>query len=250
VILALGRVDHPDAGAAIDRGARWLTGMASRDGGYGSFDADNTRKLCTRLPFCDFGAVIDPPTADVTAHVVEALVARGGAADGRTASATVRRAVVWLLKEQEPDGSWFGRWGANHVYGTGCVVPALVAAGVQPQKPVIRRAVGWLEAHQNTDGGWGEDLRSYRDPQWIGRGTSTPSQTSWALLALLAAGRERSTAVERGVGWLIEHQRADGTWDEDHFTGTGFPGDFYLNYHLYRLVFPVSALGRYVRATA
>ncbi len=240
VILALRRLPHAQARPAIDRAVRWLIGMASRDGGYGAFDADNTRRLCTKLPFCDFGAVIDPPSADVTAHVVEAL-----AHEGLAQTRVVRRAVVWLLRAQEADGSWFGRWGANHVYGTGGVVPALIAAGVAPGKPPIRRAVGWLERHQNPDGGWGEDLRSYDDPAWIGRGVSTPSQTAWALLALLAAG-ERSTAVERGIAWLIDHQRPDGTWDEDHFTGTGFPGDFYINYHLYRLVFPLSALGRYL----
>jgi squalene-hopene/tetraprenyl-beta-curcumene cyclase len=244
VILALRRVDHPDAAPAIRRGALWLAGMASRDGGYGAFDADNTRKLCLRPPFCDFGAVIDPPSADVTAHVVEAL-----AVEGQAASAVVRRAVGWLLKAQEPDGSWFGRWGANYVYGIGSAVPALVAAGVRAETPAIRRAVAWLAAHQNADGGWGEDLRSYDDPRWIGRGASTPSQTAWALLALLAAG-ERSAAVDDGVRWLVDHQRPDGTWDEDHFTGTGFPGDFYINYHLYRLVFPISALGRYLRCMA
>ncbi|AWS46155.1 squalene--hopene cyclase [Streptosporangium sp. 'caverna'] len=240
-ILALRRVRHPDVRPAIDRAVRWITGMASRDGGFGAFDADNTRELCKKLPFCDFGAVIDPPTADVTAHVVEALAAE------RPDSPVVRRAVVWLLKAQEADGSWFGRWGANHVYGTGAVLPALVAAGVRPGSPCVRRAVTWLERHQNGDGGWGEDLRSYSDPAWIGRGHSTPSQTAWALLALLAAG-ERSPAVRGGVEWLVGHQRADGTWDEPHFTGTGFPGDFYINYHLYRLVFPISALGRYVRS--
>ncbi|WP_131742279.1 squalene--hopene cyclase [Actinomadura roseirufa] len=241
VILALGRAGGPEAGPAIERGLRWMAGMVSADGGFGAFDADNTRALCRRLPFCDFGEVIDPPSADVTAHAVEALCAQG-----LGDSALCRRAVEWLLRAQEQDGSWFGRWGANHVYGTGSVVPALVAAGVRPHKPAIRRAVGWLERHQREDGGWGEDLRSYRDPAWIGRGESTPSQTAWALLALLAAG-ERGPAVERGVGWLVERQRPDGTWDEDHFTGTGFPGHFYINYHLYRLVFPVSALGRYLR---
>ncbi len=242
VVLALRRIAHPDAGPAIDRAVRWMTGMVSSDGGFGAFDADNTRELCTKLPFCDFGAVIDPPSADVTAHVVEAL-----AAHGMARAPVTKRAVVWLLKAQEPDGSWFGRWGANYVYGTGAVVPALIAAGVRRGKPPIRRAVAWLEAHQNADGGWGEDLRSYDDPAgWSGRGESTASQTAWALLALLAAG-ERSAAVDRGVAWLAAHQRPDGTWDEDRFTGTGFPGDFYINYHLYRLVFPVSALGRYVR---
>ena len=158
--------------------------------------------------------------------------------------------MAWLLRAQEPDGSWFGRWGANYVYGTGAVVPALIAAGVRPGKPAIRRAVRWLVSHQNADGGWGEDLRSYADPSWAGRGESTASQTAWALLALLAARDARPDArggsVDRGVAWLAQTQRADGTWDEPQFTGTGFPGDFYINYHLYRLVFPVSALGRYV----
>ncbi|MFF0770222.1 squalene--hopene cyclase [Nonomuraea wenchangensis] len=240
VVLALRRLDVPGVRPAIERGVRWMAGMASSDGGFAAFDADNDRVLCTKLPFCDFGAVIDPPSADVTAHVVEAL------AKERPDSPELRRAVVWLLKAQERDGSWFGRWGANHVYGTGAVVPALVAAGVNPGHSSVRSAVAWLERHQNDDGGWGEDLRSYRDPAWVGRGASTASQTAWALLALLAAG-ERSPAVENGVRWLVEHQRPDGTWDEPYFTGTGFPGDFYINYHLYRLVFPISALGRYLR---
>ncbi|MFL6117767.1 MAG: squalene--hopene cyclase [Catenulispora sp.] len=243
VLLALNRVDHPDAAAAIERGVRWLEGMACQDGGYGAFDADNTRTLLLKLPFCDFGAVIDPPSADVTAHILEAF-----AALGRAGTRVSRRALAWLVQAQEADGSWFGRWGANYVYGTGAAVPALVAAGVSPADPMIRRAVRWLAEHQNDDGGWGEDLRSYDDPGWIGRGTSTASQTAWALLALVAAGEHAGSAAEHGARFLIRTQRSDGTWDEDHYTGTGFPGDFYLNYHLYRLVFPISALGRYVRA--
>jgi squalene-hopene/tetraprenyl-beta-curcumene cyclase len=172
------------------------------------------------------------------------------AAEGLANESACRRGVIWLLKNQEPDGSWFGRWGANYVYGTGAAVPALIAAGVRPGKPQIRRAVARLEAHQNADGGWGEDLRSYDDPAgWSGRGASTASQTAWALLALLAAGERDAAAVERAIHWLAQTQRADGTWDEPQFTGTGFPGDFYLNYHLYRLAFPVSALGRYVRGS-
>jgi squalene-hopene/tetraprenyl-beta-curcumene cyclase len=177
------------------------------------------------------------------------------AAEGRATEPAARRGVVWLLRAQESDGSWFGRWGANYLYGTGAVVPALIAAGVKPSKPAIRRAVAWLEQHQNPDGGWGEDLRSYDDQALGGRGESTASQTAWALLALLAAGEHRerseqgqqsSAATERGIRWLVENQTEDGTWDEPWFTGTGFPGDFYINYHLYRLAFPVSALGRYV----
>ena len=249
VVLALRRAgplnpEEPNSAAnraAIERGLTWLAGMQSKDGGWGAFDADNTRKLVNKLPFCDFGAVIDPPSADVTAHIVEAF-----AAEGRAAEPAARRGVVWLLRAQEPDGSWFGRWGANYIYGTAAVVPALIAAGVKPSKPAIRRAVAWLEEHQNPDGGWGEDLRSYDDPALAGRGESTASQTAWALLALLAAGERDSAATQRGVGWLARTQRADGSWDEPQFTGTGFPGDFYINYHLYRLAFPISALGRYV----
>jgi squalene-hopene/tetraprenyl-beta-curcumene cyclase len=249
IVLALRRAaaGHPDpmaVRAAVDRGVAWVTGMQSRDGGWGAFDADNTREMATKLPFCDFGAVIDPPSADVTAHVVEML-----AAEGRAGSPAAARGVAWLLTAQEADGSWFGRWGANYVYGTGAAVPALVATGIATDDPVIRRAVDWLEAHQNPDGGWGEDLRSYRDRSWAGRGTSTASQTAWALLALLAAG-EDGDAVHRGVRFLVDTQRPDGSWDEDQFTGTGFPGDFYINYHLYRIVFPVTALGRYLEASS
>ena len=244
IVLALRRVRHPSDPArlakALDRAVAWTTGMQSRDGGWGAFDADNTRTIVERLPFCDFGAVIDPPSADVTAHVVEMLAAEGCSDDE-----ACRRGVDWLTAAQERDGSWFGRWGANHVYGTGAVVPALVAAGVPVGDQRIRRAVRWLEDHQNDDGGWGEDLRSYDDPAWIGRGDSTPSQTAWALLALLAAD-EDSEALARGVRYLVDTQRPDGGWDEHRFTGTGFPGDFYIAYHLYRLVFPVWALGRYV----
>jgi squalene-hopene/tetraprenyl-beta-curcumene cyclase len=244
IVLALRQVRHPDAArlrSALDRAAAWTTGMQSADGGWGAFDADNTRTLTEKLPFCDFGAVIDPPSADVTAHVVEML-----AAEGRAHEEPCRRGVRWLLAAQEADGSWFGRWGANHVYGTGAAVPALVAAGIPADDPVVGRAVRWLEDHQNDDGGWGEDLRSYHDPRWIGRGDSTPSQTAWALLALLAAG-EDSDAVRHGIAHLVATQRSDGGWDEARFTGTGFPGDFYISYRLYRLVFPIWALGLYVR---
>ncbi|MFD2473256.1 squalene--hopene cyclase [Amycolatopsis silviterrae] len=248
VVLALRRMGKPDhlrIREAVDRSVAWLEGMQSSDGGWGAFDADNTQELINRLPFCDFGAVIDPPSADVTAHVVEML-----AAEGKSDTRECRRGVKWLLDNQEDDGSWFGRWGANYVYGTGAVVPALVAVGIPGTSPRIRRAVKWLAEHQNDDGGWGEDLRSYDDPAWAGRGDSTPSQTAWALLALLAAGERESEVVTRGVEWLCERQRPDGGWDEDKHTGTGFPGDFYLSYHLYRVVFPLSALGRYVRGSS
>jgi squalene-hopene/tetraprenyl-beta-curcumene cyclase len=251
IVLGLRRVrlDGPDGHGrlrrALDRAVAWTTGMQSRDGGWGAFDADNTSTLVEKLPFCDFGAVIDPPSADVTAHVVEMLAAEGRAEEG-----PCRRGVQWLRDHQEADGSWFGRWGANHVYGTGAVVPALVAAGVSPAERCIRDAVRWLEEHQNADGGWGEDLRSYTDPSWIGRGDSTPSQTAWALLALLAAGEEESPACAGGIEHLVRTQEADGGWPEERHTGTGFPGDFYITYELYRLVFPVWALGRYLGGRA
>ncbi|MFD6327619.1 squalene--hopene cyclase [Streptomyces sp. NPDC058442] len=245
VVLALRRVKHHDperVDNAIGRGVRWNLGMQSRDGAWGAFDVDNTSPFPNRLPFCDFGEVIDPPSADVTAHVVEMLAVEGLAHDPRT-----RRGIRWLLAEQEPNGSWFGRWGVNYLYGTGSVVPALVAAGLPGSHPAIRRAVAWLESVQNDDGGWGEDLRSYRHArEWSGRGASTASQTGWALMALLAAGEKESGAVERGIGWLAATQREDGSWDEPYFTGTGFPWDFSINYHLYRQVFPLTALGRYV----
>ena len=250
-VIALGRVRLPDgagrgmrghAEAVSRRAIAWLTGMQCKDGGWAAFDADNTSTLVTRLPFCDFGEVIDPPSADVTAHTLEAL-----AAAGLAGTRAARRGVAWLLRNQEPDGSWFGRWGANYVYGTGAVVPALIAAGVLPGKPAIRRAVDWLIAHQNEDGGWGEDLRSYEDRAWAGRGDSTASQTAWAIQALVAAADDEAMeSAARGVAWLAATQQPDGSWDEPQFTGTGFPGDFYINYHLYRMVFPVSALGRYL----
>lgn len=246
VLLALLRVDHFAPGTvqgAVGRGIGWLRGMQSADGGWGAFDADNTRQLVRKLPFCDFGEVIDPPSADVTGHVVEALCMLGHREDP-----AVHRGVEWLVGHQEAAGSWFGRWGANHIYGTGAVVPALMQAGLPADHPALVKAVRWVEQHQNTDGGWGEDLRSYTDSAWIGCGNSTASQTGWALLALLAVGPADSEAVRRGVRYLAATQRADGGWDEPQFTGTGFPGDFYINYHMYRLVFPLAALGRYRRA--
>ncbi|MGY0020035.1 squalene--hopene cyclase [Streptomyces sp. cg35] len=244
VVLALRRVDHPDKARvekSIERGVRWNLGMQSKNGAWGAFDVDNTSPFPNRLPFCDFGEVIDPPSADVTGHVVEMLAIEGRSNDPRT-----RRGIEWLLAEQEANGAWFGRWGVNYVYGTGSVVPALTAAGLPASHPAIRRAVSWLESVQNDDGGWGEDLRSYRYEDWKGHGVSTASQTAWALMALLAAGERDSKAVERGIEFLADTQTEDGTWEEPYFTGTGFPWDFSINYHLYRQVFPLTALGRYV----
>jgi squalene-hopene/tetraprenyl-beta-curcumene cyclase len=206
-------------------------------------DADNTRTLAKRLPFREFDDVIDPPSTDITAHVVEMLAEHGDHAD------QVERGVRWLLDHQETDGSWFGRWGVNYVYGTGAVVPALISAGLPPHHDAVQRAVGWLVHHQNADGGWGEDPRSYDDPQWIGSGSSTASQTAWALLALIAA-EDPSPAARRGVDWLIRTQRDDGDWDEPQYTGTGLPGGLYIRYPTYRIVFPLSALGRFLAASS
>jgi squalene-hopene/tetraprenyl-beta-curcumene cyclase len=251
VLLALYSADSSDpeaSQAACLRARTWVGGMVSKDGGWAAFDADNVRGLCRRLPFCDFGEVIDPPSADVTAHVIEMLAFSPRPGAGIAERPLIERGVEWLRANQEADGSWFGRWGGNYVYGTGAAVPALVAAGVPASDPAIRRSVRWLEDHQNDDGGFGEDLRSYVDRGSAGRGTSTASQTAWALLALHAAGESDRAPARRAIRFLIETQREDGTWDEPWYTGTGFPGYFYINYHLYRLVFPISALGRWIAA--
>ncbi|MCY3968093.1 MAG: squalene--hopene cyclase, partial [bacterium] len=251
--LALRRIGLSDVHGghkALERAVEWVQGMQCQDGGWAAFDADNCSSLVEQLPFCDFGEVIDPPSADVTAHVVEMLCALAGDSAGhKVDSVVVQQGVSWLSDNQEADGSWYGRWGCNHIYGTGAVVPALLSAGVEVEDPRVVRACEWLESVQNPDGGWGEDMRSYVDDHWRGRGESTPSQTAWALLALVAAGRAETAAAHSGVDWLINRQRADGDWDEPWYTGTGFSGDFYIRYHLYRLVFPVMALGRWVQAT-
>lgn len=251
VLIALSRARLPDEGRkrrAIETGRLWLLGMQSSTGGWGAFDKDNTRRIVNEIPFCDFGEVTDPPSEDVTAHVIEALALLG---DSR--SDAVRRGLRYLRREQRPDGSWFGRWGVNHIYGTGGALPALHAAGVDMSRPHVRQAAHWLADRQNEEGGWGETCGSYEDAAQVGRGPSTASQTAWGLMGLLAANGATADgttieAILRGVRYLVESQEEDGQWLEAQFTGTGFPGDFYIKYHLYRNYFPLMALGRYVSA--
>jgi squalene-hopene/tetraprenyl-beta-curcumene cyclase len=225
--------------AAVGRGLDWLVGMQSKRGGWGAFDVDNQAMWLYRIPFCDFGKVTDEPSADVTAHALETLGREQGY-DG-----AIERGLRFLLDEQEADGSWFGRWGVNHLYGTGAALPALEACGVPADHPSVRRAVGWLDSVQQAHGGFGEDIRSYADPIWRGRASfATPSQTAWALTGYVAAGNAEVTSARRAADYLCHVQRDDGDWDEQHFTGTGFPLDFMIRYHLYRISFPLLALGR------
>ncbi len=242
IALRLLALEGQDA-APVRRAIAWLRAMQSGNGGWGAFDKDNTKEFVKTIPFADFGAALDPPTVDVTAHVVEALVLEGE----RASAPAMARALRYLWDEQEVDGSWWGRWGVNYVYGLGAALPALVAAGQDPCQPRIQAAVQWLRGHQNADGGWGETCASYDDPSLAGTGESTTSQTAWALLALLAAGEAESETVRRGVDYLIAAQAPNGEWPEAQFTGTGFPRDFMLKYHYYRLYWPLWALGRYRR---
>ncbi|MFC2952249.1 squalene--hopene cyclase [Marinicaulis aureus] len=251
---------------AIEKGLNWLIGMQCKNGGWGAFDKDNDKKILTKIPFCDFGEALDPPSVDVTAHIIEAF---GKLGIGKNHPSMVR-ALDYIKAEQEADGAWFGRWGVNYVYGTGAVLPALEAIGEDMTQAYIRKASDWLILHQNEDGGWGESCASYMDPKQMGRGKSTASQTAWALMGLAAVGRtEDERAIADGVQFLIERQK-DGTWEEPEYTGTGFPGygvgatiklndpllqerlkqgpelsrAFMINYNLYRHYFPLMAMGR------
>lgn len=228
---------------AIARAAEWIIGMQSRNGGWAAYDADNTATYLNAIPFADHGALLDPPTSDLTARCIS-MLAQLGHRPGT--SEPLRRGIAFLMKEQHPEGSWFGRWGINYIYGTWSVLCALNAAGLDPAEPAIRRAVSWLERIQNPDGGWGEDDAGYDlDYKGYQPSPSTASQTAWALLGLMAAGALDSQAVERGIAYLTAQQRSDGFWPEERFTGVGFPRVFYLRYDGYPKFFPLWALARY-----
>ncbi|MDY0882840.1 squalene--hopene cyclase [Dongia soli] len=242
VVMALDRLDPAKYKEQIDRAVEWIFGLQSSNGGWGAFDADNDYQYLNHIPFADHGALLDPPTADVSARCLSMLAQLGYKID----HPKVKAALDYLLREQEPDGSWFGRWGTNYIYGTWSVLCALNAIGLPSEHPVMRKASAWLISKQREDGGWGEDGASYWEDQPRGEGkVSTASQTAWAVLGLMAAGDVDHPAVEKGIRFLTETQTEDGEWDEESYTAVGFPRVFYLRYHGYRAFFPVWAMARY-----
>jgi squalene-hopene/tetraprenyl-beta-curcumene cyclase len=250
IVMAMDRVsqrssagDTSDYRRGIDRGREWILGLQSSNGGWGAFDADNNYEYLNHIPFSDHGALLDPPTADVTARCVSMLAQLG---DKRGQSEALDRSLAYLRRTQQKDGSWYGRWGMNYIYGTWSVLGALNAAGIDPAATEVRRAVAWLLSIQNPDGGWGEDGDSYRlDYKGYEPAPSTASQTAWALLGLMAASEVDQPAVARGIDYLMGTQGKDGFWNEVRFTATGFPRVFYLRYHGYPKFFPLWALARY-----
>jgi len=250
VLTALSRIqspEGPDQGrkrAAMNRALHWLLTMQNRDGGWGSFDRDCNKQCLTQIPFADHNAMIDPSTTDITARGLETFAAIGFDLSDQA----VRRAVNFILKEQEPDGSWFGRWGCNYIYGTWLALRGLKCAGVDLQQERFQVSSRWLRSIQNPDGGWGELPRSYDHPDHKGQGPSTASQTAWALMGLMATGDYESACLKQGFEYLLDSQRGDGSWYEEFWTGTGFPRVFYLRYHLYATYFPLMAFGLFAQA--
>jgi squalene-hopene/tetraprenyl-beta-curcumene cyclase len=230
--------------AAINRGLGWLLAMQNRDGGWGAFDRNNDRKFLCHVPFADHNAMIDPSTPDLTGRVLETL----GRLGRRLGDPVVDRAVAYVRQAQKSDGSWFGRWGVNYIYGTWQSMVGLIAVGTPTDDPTIVAAANWLLVHQQSCGAWGESPDSYESPELRGQGPPTASQTAWALMGLLAAGLRDHPAVARGVRYLLLMQRDDGRWDEAEFTGTGFPRVFYLRYHYYPIYFPLLALSQWAAA--
>jgi squalene-hopene/tetraprenyl-beta-curcumene cyclase len=249
VLMALNRTQTPfdrEKSAAIRRGIRWILGMQCRDGGWAAFDKDNDKYIFTKVPFADHNAMIDPSTSDITARTLECLSYFGFTCEDDC----VQRALDYIHRDQCSDGSWLGRWGTNYLYGTWQTLRGLHVIGADMRLPYIRRAVAWLKNVQNADGGWGETLRSYDDPHYKGIGESTASQTAWALMGLISAGETDSVEVHRGIEYLIRTQKENGAWDEQLFTGTGFPKVFYLRYHYYCHYWPMMAMGMYARHMA
>ena len=228
---------------SFDLGLQWLLSMQSRNGGWAAFDIDNDFHLINRIPFSDHGACLDPPTPDITGRMLEFL-----ALIGFKKKSVLSKALRFIYREQLDFGAWEGRWGVHFIYGTWCVLQGLAAIGEDLARPEIQRAVDWLLSVQNADGGWGESCDGYMKNNFVPLYSSVPSQTAWALMGLIAAGRADSLAVKRGIDFLIERQNVDGSWDEKEYTGTGFPGHFYIRYHGYRHYFPLLALGKYRQA--
>lgn len=250
-MMALAGLELPDEAVkhqAIARCLNWIASMQCQPGGWAAFDVDNDLDWLNSLPYSDLKATIDPNTADVTARVLEML----GKCNLVIEERQLQRAIAYLISEQEPDGSWFGRWGVNYLYGTSGALSALAAIVPTTYKENIARGAAWLIGCQNPDGGWGETCGSYHNSALKGKGVSTASQTAWALIGLIdgmnATGFDASRAIEKGIDYLLATQQPDGTWDEAEFTGTGFPGHFYLKYHLYQQYFPLIALGKYSRS--
>jgi squalene-hopene/tetraprenyl-beta-curcumene cyclase len=244
VLMALSKVrigQTPESQASIRRGMDWVLAMQGSDGGWGAYDKDNNRIVFNYIPFADHHALLDPSTSDLTGRCLEMLAALGY----DQSHPAVGPALRFLRREQEADGSWYGRWGVNYIYGTWSVLAGLRAIGVDLSDPAISRAVAWLESKQNPDGGWGESCHSYGDPASSGKGDSTPSQTAWAIMGLMSAGMEDAFSVARGIQYLLRHQTKEGSWEEVRHTGTGFPRVFYLRYHWYCQYFPLWALAMY-----